>query len=199
MIRPWGNQYGRRLGNPTPPDPSALLSQARQPSQTRRPAAPTGPLQPVEITRDAILDRSHPSSYSVVFDQNHHLLTIIKVDCSGIAATGYAQSPRTGMLYRFVQTGKIRPGQPTVRVRAIPAVDTGDLAGTLRFDPASGTVPGIISKEIACSPDSAVLHPDCPPGVLRQLLQHPDPEIASLAAHHPALPSADRAMWQLAH
>lgn len=200
MVQRHSNQYVRRAGPAWTADRADLLGQARQPV-----IEGNGRIEPVQITRDAILDGKQigVARYVVTLGTpGGSTLEVLSVDRSGLAVTGFAVSPRTGALYRFVQTGRHsgRPtGKPVVQVRAIPAVDIGDLAGTLRFDPMGGTVAGTVSSELACNAGTAAAHPQCPPHLLCQLLRHPNPEISQAAAANPNLPRAALAMWQLAH
>jgi hypothetical protein len=60
---------------------------------------------------------------------------------------GFAESQNTGMLYYVVVTGRVAKSG-VVRARAIPAEDTGDLAGTLLFDPNNGSVGGTVNADL---------------------------------------------------
>jgi hypothetical protein len=104
--------------------------------------------EPLEATRDEIMaskDRKVLGRYVFVPDGN-------RLDFDLLSFTngfGFAESRNTGCLFLVVQTGR-RVTNGVVRAQAIAAVDTGDLAGTLRFDPkANGTVKGTISAQIA--------------------------------------------------
>ena len=115
---------------------------------------PDGPV-PTTITRDAIMDMARNDSrrgqFSVAMrrpDGTETQLEVIATDGNG---SGYAESRRTGMLYRFEQTGSaVKSGQVTVKVT--PAEDTGDVDGTLSFDGASQR--GRINQAIAKAPGS---------------------------------------------
>lgn len=60
---------------------------------------------------------------------------------------GFAESQNTGMLFYVVVTGRVAKGG-VVRARAIPAQDTGDMAGTLLFDPNYGSVGGTVNARL---------------------------------------------------
>lgn len=64
-----------------------------------------------------------------------------------VEGMGFAESRRTGMLYFVVVTGRTNRNG-VVRAQAVPAEDTGDMAGTLLFDPANGKVAGTVNADL---------------------------------------------------
>ena len=98
--------------------------------------------------------RSLAREYYLVFPNQGRMspwtdpVKVIAVDWTGPVTTGYAESQRTFWLYRWVQTGRAGATKSNMtKVRIIPAKDTGDLAGTLRFDPKDG-FPGFVADEL---------------------------------------------------
>jgi hypothetical protein len=104
--------------------------------------------EPLEATRDEVLDSiDHKVKGRYVFVPDGNRLNFDLLSFKN--GFGFAESQNTGCLFLVVQTGH-RYNNGVVRAQAIAAVDTGDLAGTLRFDPkANGTVKGTISAAIA--------------------------------------------------
>lgn len=107
----------------------------------------------VEATRDQILDGSqefrNQRYVEVRFERGGSgSLRLLSVDGDHGATTGYVQSERTGMLYAFRQVGQPQVRGWQTRIRLAPAEDTGDLAGTLRFDFGGDTLIGILPNDL---------------------------------------------------
>lgn len=105
----------------------------------------------IEITRDAIYDMATQTAcmsgasfygYSIRLDAGSHLAILY-----ARMGSGYARSERTGQLYYFRQTGNVRGNR--ARCQIVPAVDTNDRAGTLRFDAAEGKTGGYMPADLA--------------------------------------------------
>lgn len=98
------------------------------------------------VTRDEIMaskDRKVNGRYVFQPDNNRLDFDLLSF-AEGI---GFAESRRTGMLYYVVVTGRVaRNG--VVRAQAIPAEDTGDMAGTLSFSATNGTVGGTVNADL---------------------------------------------------
>jgi hypothetical protein len=93
-------------------------------------------------TRDEIMDKAkgadrdvRSGKYSVETDQGNHL-SILSSEKDGNGKThGYAQGRVGGGLYHYKQTGgQSGTKNNMTRVHVAAAEDTGDKAGTLRFD-----------------------------------------------------------------
>lgn len=106
---------------------------------------------PTEITRDAIFDGPNCPGFSLSYGARRDFTRRAARNEAATARiltiegdVGYAQGYRTGCLLRFVRTGE--PGEgPFVAVAVSTAVDTGDVEGTLRFDPDT-TLVGRVNK-----------------------------------------------------
>jgi hypothetical protein len=103
----------------------------------------------LEVTRDEVMAsraQGLAGRYSVLaqFEGGEQYLDLLSMK----EGYGFAVSPRTNLLFLVVQTGNaVRSNM--VRVQLVPAQDTGDLAGTLLFDPAYVKVPGRMSADLA--------------------------------------------------
>ena len=98
------------------------------------------------VTRDEIManrDRKVDGRYCFMPDGNRMWFDLLSFK----EGYGFAESTNTGCLFLVVVTGKVARGG-VIRAQAIPAVDTGDMAGTLLFDPAQGKVPGTVNADL---------------------------------------------------
>jgi hypothetical protein len=101
----------------------------------------------VAITRDDILSARDPKIYGryALMGDNGRSYSLLSFS----GGEGYAISSRTGLVVRVVRTGE-KPRGSRVRARAVFPADTGDVAGTLVFDPkANGSIGGVISSDLA--------------------------------------------------
>jgi hypothetical protein len=100
----------------------------------------------ITATRDDILlnrDRKVDGRYYFQADSDFALDLLSFTD-----GVGFAQSRRTNLLWYVTVTGKTRRKGGLVRAWAIPAEDTGDLAGTLAFDPDRAKVGGWVNADL---------------------------------------------------
>ena len=95
------------------------------------------PIAPKQITRAALLTLPENGGfgYSIGMPRPGNLTgtAYLAVVAKCAEGTGYCQSRVTGLLYRYEQTGSALKGRQ-VRCRVVPAVDTGDLVGTITFE-----------------------------------------------------------------
>jgi len=96
-------------------------------------------------TRDEVLASETPAlrHFVVELDGGRRLLKVLSFS----KGFGYALSEVTGLVFRFQVTGRpdgTRDG--LARVELVPAVDSGDLAGTLVFDRNNGRTGGYVNS-----------------------------------------------------
>ena len=96
-------------------------------------------------TRDEVLASETPAlrHFVVELDGGHRHLKVLSMSDAGV---GFALSEVTGLVFQVRVTGRPRRGM--VRVELVPAVDSGDLAGTLVFDRANGRTGGFVSDAL---------------------------------------------------